>query len=281
MTSSALQQLVAEVAGATDGIDWSICLRDRDGAMLAAHEPAAQLPTASIGKVLLLTELARRIEAGSLAADTPLRRKSVPAVGEAGLWQHLTVDTLSAWDTAMLIGSFSDNLATNVLLDRIGLDAVQALGRALGLTRTALLDRVRDERGPDNPPHLSVGSADELSALMSAVARGTLVSPAVADHVRTWLATDADLSMVAGAFGLDPLAHTVPFDGLSLFHKTGSDPGTRGDVGCVTGDHDAVAYAVIARWPQDVPLRGQVLSGMRRIGSGLRLHLTQGDRSPR
>jgi beta-lactamase class A len=76
-------------------------------------------------------------------------------------------DTFTVEDLCWLLGGFSDNLATNVLVRRIGIEAVTATSTSLGFVRSALLDRVRDDRGLDDPWTLSAGCAGELSALMA------------------------------------------------------------------------------------------------------------------
>jgi beta-lactamase class A len=83
--------------------------------------------------------------------------------------------------------------------------------------------------------------------------------------------------MVAMPYGLDPLAHREPDRGWSLFNKTGSDPGTRADVGVVRHDAEAVGYAAIARWPAAQPdLHPVVLDGMHAFGLALRQYLIAG-----
>ncbi len=72
-------------------------------------------------------------------------------VADSGLWQHLRVEDLSVDDLCVLIASVSDNVATNVVLNKVGLPALRTLAESLGLVHTALLDYVRDHRGPDNP----------------------------------------------------------------------------------------------------------------------------------
>ena len=265
-----LQSLVDAVVAGTSEVRWSVCVRTGEGTVLAQANPAEVLPTASIGKLLLLLELGRRLEAEPALAGRILDRRTVEPVGEAGLWQHLRTDALPVVDAAVLVASFSDNLATNVLADLVGLDAVTGLGRSLGFQRIRLLDIVRQVRDPAvHPPHLSVGSADELSELMARMAGRTLVSAAVSQQLEEWLATDADLSMVAGAFGLDPLAHVEADLGLLLRHKTGTDAGTKAEVGLLRGG-TAVAYAAIAAWDADrVDLRHAVDQDMRRLGEGL------------
>ena len=96
------------------------------------------------------------------------------------------------------------------------------------------------------------------------------MSRSVSSQVLAWLATGVDLSMVGSAFGLDPLAHTVPDRGISLHNKTGTDVGVRADVGLVGTSSTALAYAAIANWPEDEDRRDEVHAAMRHLGSGLR-----------
>ena len=203
--------------------------------------------------------------------STSLVRDPELLVADSGLWQHLQVDELSINDLCFLIASVSDNLATNVLLNRVGLPALRGLTESLGLVDTALLDHVRDHRSPHDPPTLSTGSASELSLLMSQLCRGELISITVSDQVNTWLATGVDLSMVASAFGLDPLAHALSDRNVIIRNKTGADPGVRADVGTIGRPTTGVSYAVIANWnAADGDLRDVVLAGMQAIGETLR-----------
>jgi beta-lactamase class A len=181
------------------------------------------------------------------------------------------VEELAVHDLCVLIASVSDNLATNALLKHVGLQRVHDLAESLGLEQTALLDYVRDHRGPDEPEALSIGSASELSLVMSQLARNELVSPTVSEQVNAWLATNVDLSMVASVFGLDPLAHAPSDRNFIIRNKTGADPGVRADVGGLGRNAVWFNYAVIANWnASDADLRDSALSGMRAIGTILR-----------
>ena len=254
-----------------DGVEWGLCVRDAaSGKVLAAVDADRVHATASVGKVLLLAEVARRIEDGTLDPCEPVTRTLEDAVADSGLWQHLRSDTLPLADAAALIGAVSDNLATNVLVRRVGLEAVRALGASLGLRDTALHDTVRDVRGPEHPPALSTGTASELSWLFAALQRGEVVSAGVSAQVVDWLALDTDLSMVASAFGLDPLAHVDGDRGVLLRHKTGTNVGVRADVGVV----GPFAYAVLASWDDAAAdRRDEVLTRMADVGRALRAAL--------
>ncbi|HXO79394.1 MAG TPA: serine hydrolase [Mycobacterium sp.] len=229
------------------------------------------MKTASIGKLLLLVEVARQCAVGELTGTTLLRQDPELRVADSGIWQQLQVEELAVHDLCVLIASVSDNLATNALLKHVGLQRVHDLAESLGLEHTALLDYVRDHRGPDDPETLSTGSASELSLLMSQLARNELVSPTVSEQVNAWLVTNVDLSMVASVFGLDPLAHAPSDRNFVIRNKTGADPGIRADVGMIGRNAVWLNYAVIANWnASDADLRDRALSGMRNIGTILR-----------
>jgi beta-lactamase class A len=266
-----LQRSIDDVVGSSTDIEWSISIRDTVGHELACRNADRAMKTASIGKILLLVEVARQCGDGVLDGSALLARDPELQVADSGLWQHLHVDELSINDLCFLIASVSDNLATNILLNRVGLHAIRSLTESLGLVDTALLDYVRDHRTPDNPPTLSTGSASELSRLMSQLYRGELISTAVSDQVNTWLATGVDLSMVASVFGLDPLAHAPSDRNVVIRNKTGADPGVRADVGTIGRPTTGFSYAVIANWDAaDGERRDVVLSGMKSIGATLR-----------
>ncbi|MGN6754456.1 MAG: serine hydrolase [Intrasporangium sp.] len=255
-----------------------MCVRDASGMPLSSQGAHAELRTASVGKVLLLLSVAGLLCDGSLSADEMLRREPVDAVADSGLWWQLSVDALPLADVAQLVGAVSDNLATNVLLRRVGVDYVARVGSSLGLERTALHDKVRDVRGPGDPATLSTGTAEELSSLMLRLETTTAMGPEPDSLVRQWLSSNVDLSMVGSAFvarlGLDPLAH---LDGpIRFFNKTGTDAGVRADVGTVTVGDRTLAWAAIANWApeDDGRLVSEAMAGMRRIGDEIVDRLT-------
>ena len=168
----------------TPDVQWSVRAVDvATGRELCSHDAAAVLPTASVGKVLLLVETARQVEAGELDPAQPLPRLAEDAVQDSGIWQLLAADRLCVDDLAHLVGIVSDNLATNVLLRRVGLDRVQRTADHLGLRHTRLNDRVRDQRGPGDPWTLSEGSASEWVDLLTRLAADAVVSAAVSRRV--------------------------------------------------------------------------------------------------
>ena len=264
-TFSALGQLAYE------GVEVSASILDlHSGKALVSIDDRIVLPTASIGKVLLLIEVSALLTARDFSGYGILDKTPRDLVGDSGVWQHMQAPALPVADLATLVGATSDNMATNLLLSRVGLDAVRKRTESLGLSRTALLDLVRDKRGPDDAPQLSVGSTAELSWLFGALARGEIVDPLTSQRVMGWLSLNCDLSMVASAFGLDPLAHRMPDHNTLLVNKTGTDLGIRAEVGALRGGRASVSYAVSVHFPdRDLQSRLKVLAAMRTVGEEL------------
>lgn len=236
------------------------------------------LKTASLAKVFLLVEIAGRLSEGRLAGSDPVDRRDVPKIEDSGLWRHLRIDVLPLADAATLVAAVSDNWATNALLHRVGLDAVQARSDALGYSESLLADYIRDDRGPEHPPTVSKGRASDWTDLFSRMHRRELVSTEVDAKVEHWLGTSLDLSMVASALRLDPLIHGSEPGAISIFNKTGSDRGVRADAGLVVGA-SACSYCAIANWNPDCERVDAVGDVMLEIGKLVRsLALEGGDR---
>ena len=240
------------------------------GRTLVAIDDRIVLPTASIGKILLLIEVSARLTSREFSGFGILDKTPKDAVADSGIWQHLQAPSLPIADLATLVGATSDNLATNVLLRQVGLAAVRDRTESLGLSRTALLDLVRDSRGPDDAPQLSVGSTAELSWLFGALARNEVVDALTSQRVMGWLSLNADLSLVASAFGLDPLAHRGADHGTLLVNKTGTDAGVRSEAGALRGTKRALSYAVTVQFNDDgLASRLRVLDALRAVGLDL------------
>ncbi|MFT4028582.1 MAG: serine hydrolase [Protaetiibacter sp.] len=260
---------LGELAYGGAQVSASVIDLDSDARLLSIDDRIV-LPTASVGKILLLIEVSARLSEQAAPALELLDKTAKDAVGDSGLWRHLQARSLPLADVATLVAATSDNLATNVLLREVGLEAVRARTEELGLLRTALLDLVRDTRGPDDAPQLSVGSTAELAWLFAALARGKIVDPLTSSRVLGWLSLNTDLSLVASAFGVDPLSHRGVDHGLQLVNKTGTDTGVRSEAGVLRGPRRGVSYAVSVQFSdRSIASRLRVLDALRTVGFDL------------
>jgi beta-lactamase class A len=260
---------------AAEGVQVSASVFDLDdGDELLAVDDRVARPVAQRGAVLLLIEVSAQIESGELGALDELERTAGPgsrsALGGGGIWSYLQRRRLAVTDAAALVGAVRDPAAVNALLGRVGLPAVRARADALGLRRTALLDEVRSERGPDDAPGLAVGTTRELAQLTALLAQGQVVGSSVSSRVLGWLSLGVDLSLVAAPLGLDPVSHRRTDHDLQLVNAVGSDRGVRSELGVLRGPQGGVAYAVTAAF-DDLTLehRLRVLDAMHAVGSDL------------
>lgn len=253
------------------GTTWSVEVR-REERLVYQRRGDLLLETASLAKVFLLLELASRIAAGAVDPGAMLDRRTVAPVRDSGLWQHLATEELPVADAARLVGSVSDNLATNVLIGLVGLEAVQTRAARLAPGGSTLHDLVRDERTTETPAMLSEGCASDWVSVMHDLHRGARAGDQESMRVLDWLSAGVDLSMVAAAFDLDPLSHADDTDvGIRLWNKTGTDGGVRAEVGVVGLAGTTWTYAVICNWDEhENDRRAAVLGTMREIGSAIR-----------
>lgn len=257
-----------------NGTEWSVLVRDIDtGEVLLSENEETVLDTASVGKIFLLHRLLTEVDAGTRTLEERVARRPVESIDDSGLWYLLQAAELSLYDVAALIGAVSDNAATNTLSRVLGLPAVQEHTRRLGYTDSALDDIVRWPIPPGSPRTLSHATAAELVRFMSRLSDAEDLTPSSADTLKRWLGAGMDLSMVASAFELDPLAHYGFDRGIWLINKTGTISRVRADTGIVMSPTRRIAYAALANWNRGEDGRGPVLQAMQRIGAGIRSQL--------
>lgn len=158
-----LRERLAAVAARVDGV-LAFSVEDlTSGATLELRQDEV-FPTASTIKVAVLYELYRQAEEGRLRLDE-VTRPGQPRVQGGGVLQVLGPRVSLTWrDLAVLMMGWSDNEATNLLIDELGPGAVDARLRGLGFAQTRLRRRMMDleaaRRGDEN-----VSTAGELRRL--------------------------------------------------------------------------------------------------------------------
>ena len=262
-TPDGLVDGIVAAIGRVPEATWAVSVR-RAGEEIVAIHPDVVLPSASMGKVLVLIAAAQALDAGERGPDDPVELLPEDRVADSGLWQHLPERTLSWQAACVMVAAVSDNSAANALLRVLGLDRVRAVSDVLGIPLTRQEDMLRDVRTPDHPAAPSWSRAGDLARLMDLLA--STDRPDLA-RVRTWLSLGTDLSLVASGFALDPLAHTDLPGGRWLLNKTGTDAGVRADAGAFGRPGERWSYAVLVHWPaQRGDLVPDVVASMRRIG---------------
>jgi beta-lactamase class A len=226
------EKLRARIETVDRGLDGvlGVSVKDLNGGMTLDIRPQEPFPQASSIKLAVLYELYRQAEEGRVDLGEVMR-PPVPRVGGGGVLQELGDQVTLTWrDVAVLMMGWSDNEATNVLIDRVGMDAVNRRLDSLGLRATRLRRKMMDleaaRRGDEN-----VSNPGEMRQLAETMYAGTGLSK---ERAR-------DMMAVAAVPKDSPFREPLP-EGLLVADKPGSLEAVR----CVTAvvDLPGRPYAV-------------------------------------
>lgn len=215
--------------------------KDLSSGQVLEYRGDAAVQTASVIKVPVLIELfaqasERRLILSDVVAYTGENR--VPGTGilqDLGPGLHLTLR-----DLAVLMTVLSDNTATNVLIDRLSLNAINGRLQQLGLPRTRLFKKVFKEAPPglneeEKKWGLGVTTPREMMQLMEKLHRKELVDMA---------SSEAMLEILSRQRNRDNIPRYLygeAWKDLRIAHKTGALNRVRNDVGIVyTPDGDYI-----------------------------------------
>lgn len=240
------------------------------GDVLFALNEQVVMPGVSLGRLLLLAEVAARLQRDPLSGLDRMDRFGEKSTHSSGLWRSMDASLLSVHDLAALVGATNDSLAVHVLLRRVGFAAVHARAEAEGMNNATLLDLARDHEATDDAHSLGTSSVTDLTTFFSSLALGRIDNVATSRQVIEWLSLNSDLSLVSSAFGLDPHIHPHTQRGITLVNATSAVRGVLSEAGLVQGKHATVAFAVSAYGDDDdLPTRLAVIDAMRTLGVNL------------
>ncbi len=199
---------------------YGIYAKDLTTNAVVAHHERESFPSASTIKVPIMAEVYRRFEEEHASLDHMLPMCQEDQVGGSGVLQDLAPGTsLTVRNLTTLMITVSDNTATNLLIDYLGLDAINQMIKRLEMQDTELVRRL--QRLPaQRSDAVNRTTAYDLSLLMDKLARGQCVSEVASEHMV------ATLSRCQGMIGIAPSAHPSRFVGqkpaVTVAHKTGS-----------------------------------------------------------
>lgn len=195
-------------------------------------------PTASTIKLAILYELVKRADERQLSLDDTLvldRARAVPG----GLLYELGTPTLSLRDYANAMIIESDNTATNVLIARLGMDAINRRMAGLGLetiqVRRYMIDLDAARKGLEN-----VASPADLGRLLQVFHKSEGLSSTAQHEALTILKKPKNT----------PIRKAVPA-AVEIASKTGGLEGVRAEAAIVYAKNRPFVIVVMTTFLQD------------------------------
>lgn len=186
------------------------------------------LMAASVIKLYVMAAAFKQFETGKLREDfslSILKKDCVPSCG-ALTYLHDGI-CVTALDLVTLMIIFSDNTATNVLIELLGMDEINRYIKSLGFEKTCLNRKMYDTEKSSKGIQNYI-TASETGRLLTMMYRGELVSEEASRQMISILKNQQLCSKIP--FYLQALTEEP-----EIAHKTGEDCGITHDVGIVYG----------------------------------------------
>jgi len=193
-TSASLQAAIRERVTRDSGAVAAVVLRD-PGGLQAELNGDLRFHAASTMKIAVLIELGRRIDAGELAWTDSLQIRNQfasivdgsPYTLDRGSDSDSTVYAAigSRWSIRQLATRMivrSSNLATNLLVERLGAPKITATIRQLGADSMLVLRGVEDGKAYEHGLN-NTTTARDLATLLLALAEGRAARPATCEEL--------------------------------------------------------------------------------------------------
>jgi beta-lactamase class A len=252
-TSSALESRLMPIIQAHKG-KVAVAVKHLGGGESFRYHGDQVMPTASLIKFPVMIEAYRQAAEKKVDLDSVLTlRKQDKVPGSGVLTNHFSDgSTFKLRDAVRLMIAFSDNTATNLVLDAIGIGATAATMEKLGYPNTKIHSKVFHRETsvfPERSKQYGLGSttADEMIRLCEAVYRKQILSPAACDEMLGHLRACEDR---------DKFPRLLPPQTKVAF-KTGSLADTRTAAGIIECPGGSVAVCVMSydnedkRWVPD------------------------------
>ena len=249
MNTEAMRTLARSLPGRI-----GLYVRCPDTGESAAFQPDLPVNAASVIKLCVMAEAFRQKEAGEIDFAEEISIREEDKKPSCGALTYLHTGLKVQWgDLVTLMIILSDNTATNLLIDRLGIEKINRTIGALGLTGTRLQRKLwqpeLSRQGIQN-----YVTAGDMGRLMELLLRGEAVSPAASREMLAILRNQR-------------LNGKMPFylhsRGIVCAHKTGEDDGITHDVGVIFAQRPVICCFVSER--TDVPQAERALQEIARL----------------
>ncbi|MGE5678722.1 MAG: serine hydrolase [Pseudomonadota bacterium] len=202
--------------------NFSIVLKDlANDRMLYEKDSARQVASASTIKILIMIEAFNQRLKGELDLNEKLTVKSSEKV-EFSLVTVMNTDCYTLRDYIILMMTVSDNTATNVVMDRLGIDRINETGRSLGLCETKLQRKMMDFKAAEEGRQ-NYTSARDMACMMEKLYRNEILTPEACKEM---------LAIMSINTRKDDIARYLPPE-IRVAHKGGTLDNLNHDIGII------------------------------------------------
>jgi beta-lactamase class A len=213
------------------------------------------MPTASLIKFAVMAEVYQQVREKKVNFDDMLTLKKEDRVEGSGILTEYFSDgaTFTLRDAMRLMIVFSDNTATNLVLDKIGIDSTGKRMQEWGFPNTKIYAKsFKASTTSIDPPKsrkygLGSTTANEMVGLVERLAKGKLVDGSACREM---------VELLKKCDDKDKFTRQLP-DNAIVAHKTGSVNDARTDAGIIYTSSGPVAVCVLTcenddqRWKPD------------------------------
>lgn len=201
----------------------SMVVEEMNGNKIYEYRPSVKMPSASVIKIPILMTLMGKVAKKELSLEDTHTLLHEEKTGGSGILAEMSdgkVFTIKELAQEMI--RTSDNTATNILINKVGRESVNAYLQQWGMSQTRLnrvmMDTEAVKQGREN-----YINAREVNALLQMIYGHKIATPALCNEMLEMLKNCADKSTIPSQLPQN----------LSIAHKTGTLAYVRGDAAIV------------------------------------------------
>jgi len=217
-----LQQRIKHELGQFKG-EAGIVVKDLETGWELSYEKAKLFPSASLPKIPLMAVCFLAADQGRIKLDRNIALKSSDKLTGSGVLKDMPAGTV--FSVERLIGLMiydSDNTATNIITNLIGIDYLNSMFKAFGLKNTVLSRKIADyqlrDQGIEN-----YTTAEDMAFLLDKMYHRAIGNKSVSDQC---------IGMLKLTRTNDRIPKYLPVD-ITIAHKTGLEKEVCHDAGIV------------------------------------------------
>lgn len=231
---------------------WGIVLKDLITKNIWTINPHKQFYSASIVKLPIMATLFQAYEQGKISSlEKSLLIKESDLVGGAGVLQHMTPNIkLPLYDIMTLMIIQSDNTATNMIIDLIGIEEIQNLMKDIGMENSTCYNKLMISSPSSSGPNLTTAMDNAL--FLEKLYKGEIVSKTASKRMLDIMKKQQIRNCLPNYLPYQQIRSDEYMPRWELAHKTGWVPGLRHDVGIFYVERKPFIVSVFSKDVEDV-----------------------------